>query len=164
MADPISEDELARQFAPRIRLYGLRHLRSEAAADDLVQTVIVVVLEALRAGKVREPDRLASFVLGTARLTAQGWRRGEARRADLVERFGDDAATVAPPDGAGLDVARLGRCLEALPARERTIVALGFYDDHGADEIGAALGMTAGNVRVARHRAVARLAGCMGAA
>jgi RNA polymerase sigma-70 factor (ECF subfamily) len=31
------EEELARRFAPRIRLYGLRHLRDRDAANDLVQ-------------------------------------------------------------------------------------------------------------------------------
>jgi RNA polymerase sigma-70 factor (ECF subfamily) len=51
-----------------------------------------------------------------------------------------------------------------LPARDRAIVALTFYADHDADEIAAALGMTAGSVRVARHRAVGRLATCMGGA
>ena len=54
--------------APRVRLYGLRHLRDAAAADDLVQEVLVLTLERLRAGRVREPDRLASFVLGACRL------------------------------------------------------------------------------------------------
>jgi hypothetical protein len=32
-----AEHELCVQLAPRIRLYGLRHLRDEAAAADLVQ-------------------------------------------------------------------------------------------------------------------------------
>ena len=53
-------------MAPRIRLYGLRHLRSATAADDLVQQVLLNLLEALRAGRLREPDKLAQFVLGTA--------------------------------------------------------------------------------------------------
>jgi hypothetical protein len=31
-----AESELYRRFAPRVRLYGLRHLRDEDAARDLV--------------------------------------------------------------------------------------------------------------------------------
>jgi len=31
-----AEGELFRRFAPRVRLYGLRHLRDPAEADDLV--------------------------------------------------------------------------------------------------------------------------------
>ena len=41
------EAELYRRFAPRVRLFGLRHLRNEAAAQDLVQEAFVVTLERL---------------------------------------------------------------------------------------------------------------------
>jgi len=34
---PDAEAEVCRRMGPRIRLYGLRHLRSPSAADDLVQ-------------------------------------------------------------------------------------------------------------------------------
>ena len=51
---------------------------TRAAADDLVQEVLVLTLERLRAGKVRDPDRLASFVLGTCRLIVRNLRRGHA--------------------------------------------------------------------------------------
>ena len=56
----LAEGELCRRLGPRVRLYGLRHLRDEAAAADLVQDVLVLTLVRLRAGRVREPDRLAS--------------------------------------------------------------------------------------------------------
>jgi len=39
--DPQAEAELFRRMAPRIRLYGLRHLRHEHAADDLTQQVLI---------------------------------------------------------------------------------------------------------------------------
>jgi len=53
--DAAAEGELCRRFAPRIRLYGLKHLRDEERARDLVQSVLLVVLEAVRAGRVDEP-------------------------------------------------------------------------------------------------------------
>jgi RNA polymerase sigma-70 factor (ECF subfamily) len=161
----VEETELVRRFAPRVRLYGLRHLRSPAAADDLVQAVLVIVLEAVRAGSVREPDRLPSFVLGTCRHVAGGWRRGEARRQGLLERFGDGLAEAARAASAppAIDLARLAGCVGGLPPREQLVINLTFYEDREADEIAAALATTAGNVRVVRHRALARLASCMGA-
>src|SRR4030042_1918003 len=70
-----SEAELCRPLAPRVRLYGLRHLRDPALADDLVQEVLLLMLERLRAGRVREPERLASFVLGAWRLVVRKQRR-----------------------------------------------------------------------------------------
>ena len=64
-----AEAELFRRLAPRVRLYGLRHLRDPAAADDLVQEVLWMTLERLRAGRVREPERLVS-ALSNARAGA----------------------------------------------------------------------------------------------
>lgn len=155
---------LVRELAPRARLYGLRHLRSEAAADDLAQTAMVIMIERLRAGKIRELDRLPSFVLGTCRMLALEWKRGEGRRRALREVFGDDLAPEALRAPAPIDDARLGTCLDALGEKPRTIVVLTFYEELDADQIGRQLGMAAGAVRVARHRALAQLATCMGAA
>lgn len=159
----MDEASLVRELAPRARLYGLRHLRSQAAADDLAQAAMVVMVEALRAGKIREPERLPSFVLGTCRMLALEWKRGERRRRDLRELYAPD---LAPADSGGvmaLDHTRLGACLERLTPRPRTIVVLTFYEDLDADQIGQRLAMAPGAVRVARHRALSQLAACMDA-
>ena len=165
VGDASQEAVLFQRFAPRIRLYGLRHLRDEQAADDLVQQVIVIVLENLRAGKLREPERLASFVLGTSRLVAQGLRSGEYRRQGLLDRFGPKVAAYDPrEDASSLDVERLRQCLERLPPRERTVVLLSFYGEYSGEEIATELGTTPGNVRVVRHRAMGHLQECVGIA
>jgi RNA polymerase sigma-70 factor, ECF subfamily len=160
-SDPSAEAELFRRFGQRIRLYGLRHLRDEAAADDLVQQVIVIVLQALREGRVREPERLASFVLGTSRLLAKDQRRTEHRRQRILDREPPPEA-VTPELTSSLDLGRLRSCLEQLPARERAVVVMTFYADQSGDEIARELGMKPGNVRVVRHRAVGHLKDCMG--
>jgi RNA polymerase sigma-70 factor (ECF subfamily) len=158
----LAEVELVRRFAPRIRLFGLRRLRDDAAAQDLVQEVLVTTLEALRAGRVHEPERLASFILGTCRMTVANQRRGEQRRTRLLVQF---AGALAPepdlPGGAAVDRDRLADCLGELPARDRTVVALTFYAERSAEEIAAEVGTSAGHVRVLRHRALARLHDCL---
>ena len=157
-----AEAELVRRFAPRIRLFGLRRLRDHAAAQDLVQEVLMTTLQALRAGRIEQPDRLASFVLGACRMTVVNLHRGEQRRAQLLAQFAHDLAPTF--DGSSvprLDHDRLTDCLAGLPARDRTVVALTFYLDRSADEIARELGTSAGNVRVLRHRALARLHDCL---
>src|SRR5437867_12887142 len=100
---PQAEAEFFRRMAPRIRLYGLRHLRSEHAADDLTQQVLITTLEALRAGRLREPEKLASFVLGTCRMTVLDLRRSAQRKERLLEQFGTDLLTPAPAPAPHLD-------------------------------------------------------------
>ena len=41
-------------------------------------------------------------------------------------------------------------------------MVLTFFADKPADEVGTELAISAGNVRVIRHRALARLRGCLG--
>lgn len=156
-----AESELYRRFAPRVRLYGLRHLRDRGAADDLAQQVMLVVIERLRAGEVRDPEQIASFILGTSRMVAVGLRRTEARRHDIRGRFGLREPAVVAIDERAIDGARLRPCLAAVKERERTILLLTFYAEKGAGEIAAALGMTSGAVRVSRHRALASMRECL---
>lgn len=154
---PVAEALLFERFGRRVYLYGMRHLRDEEAATDLAQDVMTRVIERLRAGEVREPDRVGSFILGTARMMAMEARRRTRRRAALTERWAADVE--ARPEAAvePLDVERLARCMAELPERERAVVVLSFQADQSAAEIGEAMGLTPGNVRVIRHRAIARL-------
>jgi RNA polymerase sigma-70 factor (ECF subfamily) len=155
-----AETELVRRFARRIRGYGLRHLREPNDAEDLVQQVLFTVIKSLRAGKLQDPQQLASFVLGTCRLTAQSLRSREHRRDRLLEQYGirDDAVDARAP----LDLDRLRGCLEGLAPRDRTIVVASFFAERNADDIGSELNMTAVHVRVSRHRALGLLRECMG--
>lgn len=161
--DSAAESELYRRLAPRVRLYGLRHLRDPHAAKDLAQQVLLMTIERLRKGEVREPEKLASFALGISRMTVLEIRRGTWRREKLLEAYGDTEAYEAPEPYA-LNEDRLAKCLEALAERERTVVALTFFAEKDGDEAAKDLGITAGNARVIRHRALAKLRECMGTA
>ena len=160
--DAHAEAELYRRFAPRVRLYGLRHLRDRQAAADLVQQVLLVTLERLRAGKLREPDRIASFVLGTCRMTVLEMRRGSWRRETLLATYGATEEAVEAPEPMALDPDRLAGCLQALAERERSVVLLTFFAEQPGEAVAAQLGLSAGNVRVIRHRALGRLRACLG--
>ena len=156
-----AEEELYRRFAPRVRLFGLKHLRDEMAAQDLAQQVMLMTIERLRAGDVRNLDQIGSFILGASRLTCGGLHRTEKRRQDLHARF-DAVETADRPDSSDVfAVAAVGRCLAAIRERERVILIQTYYAERSADEIASALGMTAGAVRVGRHRALVSMRECL---
>jgi RNA polymerase sigma-70 factor (ECF subfamily) len=158
--DTHAEAELCRRFARRALLYGLRHLRDAAAAEDLVQEVLVTVLLALREGKLREPDHVASFMLGTCRTLAGAQRRKSQRREALLVCEVVQEAT--EQQTREVDGARLQGCIEQLGEREQAIVVMTFQQERSAENIAEALGLSAGNVRVLRHRTLARLHTCIG--
>ena len=158
-----AETELYRRFAPRVRLYGRRHLRDDDAARDLMQQVLLLTIEKLRSGAVRDMDMIGSFILGTSRMLAANLKRRDRRREALLGAFPTNlpAVSIAP---AVMDEDGLEGCLSTLAERERTIVLLTFYGDRTSREIAQTLGIGEGNVRVIRSRAIDRPRGCMGAA
>jgi RNA polymerase sigma-70 factor (ECF subfamily) len=170
-----AEEELCRRLVPRVRLYGRKHLRDSHAAEDLVQQVLVLTIERLRSGGLREPDRLVSFVLGVCRLTVLDLRRTMTRRERLLEAFGPDLPVSSPADapvpGGGAGVfGSVGHgsedllgCLERLTERERSVLVMTFYDGRSAAEVASEFGLSEGNVRVIRHRSLAHLRSCLAA-
>lgn len=155
------EAELYRRFAPRVRLYGRRHLGDGAAADDLAQEVLLLTIERLHAGEVRRPEEIGSFILGTSRMMAHSERRVARRREALAAHFMERAVETPPPSMAALDAPRVAKCLAGLADRERLVILLTFYADREAPSIAADLGLKPGAVRQIRHRAIARLRDCV---
>jgi RNA polymerase sigma-70 factor (ECF subfamily) len=159
-----AEAELCRRYVRRIRLYGRRHLRDDQKAADLVQDVMAAVIEAARAGRIDDPERLRPFILGTSRFIAWRMRRGEHRRDATVGRAQGETVAAVATDGmawSSIDAERLEQCLAGLPAREQRVLYLSFYEERSGGEIAAALSLTEANVRVIRHRALGRLRLCM---
>src|SRR4051812_11902073 len=134
--DPAAEAELCRRLAPRVRLYGLKHLRSAAAAADLVQDVLLVTLQKLRAGDVREPAQIVSFVFGACKQTVVDGRRTVRRRERILGEFPLDLSPNGADEATELDTDRLVQCLGRLPERERAVLVMTFYEDRPADAVG----------------------------
>jgi RNA polymerase sigma-70 factor, ECF subfamily len=156
-----AEGELYRRFARRIRLFGVKHLHDGMAADDLAQQVMLIAIERLRAGEIRNPDEIGSFILSTSRMVATGLRRTERRREHLHRRVEAGEPVDMPRDERLFDADRVKPCLGSMRERDRTILLLTYYVERSATEIAVAMGMTAGAVRVARHRAVAAMRDCL---
>jgi RNA polymerase sigma-70 factor, ECF subfamily len=154
-----AEEELCRRFGPRARLYGLRHLRDEDLARELVQAVLLGVLVAIRQGRVTVPEHIDRFMLGTCRNVAARMREVAVRVIPVAAIQLDVVAVM--PELEPVDTRALTRCLAGLGERARLVVQLSFHSERSTEEIAAKLETTVGNVRVLRHRAVAQLRRCL---
>lgn len=163
-AAPDAESDLYRLLAPRVRRYGLRHLRDTHAADDLMQNVMALTIEHLRGGQVRQPERVVSFVFGTCRMVVMELRRGAKRREELLASHADMLQIADIAIAPRLDYERVAACMERLAERERSVLVMTFYEDKPSEEVAGVLGLTAGNVRVLRHRGIAKLRHCVDSA
>lgn len=156
-----AERVFCERYAPRVRRYAERHARDRAAVDDLTQEALLGVIEAMRAGRIEDPERLGAFLLSTCRYLGWDANRSAARQNRLRETLAADAARVGELATAALDEVALGGCLAALSERERSVVLLTYGEDWPGPRIAEALGTSPGNVRVLRHRALERLWVCL---
>jgi RNA polymerase sigma-70 factor, ECF subfamily len=77
--DSSAEEELVGHFSDKVRYLVLSRTRDPEAARDLTQDVLLAVVDALRNGHLRDPERLAAFVYGTARNLINNYLRTRGR-------------------------------------------------------------------------------------
>jgi RNA polymerase sigma-70 factor, ECF subfamily len=134
--------------------------RSSVSADDVAQEVCVAVLTALPGYRIQGRPFLA-FVYGIASHKVIDAHRAATRnRSEPVADVPDAIEVADGPEQRALRVelsGEMGRLLEQLPDKQREILVLRVVVGLSAEETAAAVGSTPGAVRVAQHRALARL-------
>ena len=159
----IDVESLIRQIRPMVVRYCRARLGNLAGhyqvAEDVAQEVCLAVLTALpRYQDMGRP--FASFVFGIASHKVADARRLAARLAIPTDDLPDSPDDQPGPEEqlvASLDAQRTRALLAKLPGHHRELLVLRVLTGLSAEETGAALGMSAGAVRVAQHRALARL-------
>jgi len=128
-------------------------------ADDVAQEVCLAVLSALP--RYRDMGRpFASFVFGIASHKVADAMRNAARLAIPTEDLPDGPDNGPGPEEtvvAFIEAERARALLARLPENQRELLVLRVLTGMSAEETGHALGMSPGAVRVAQHRALARL-------
>jgi RNA polymerase sigma-70 factor, ECF subfamily len=161
-------DELLRRLRPEIVRYCRARLARLAPAgcalsneDDVAQEVCLALLAALPS--YTDTGRpFGAFVFGIAAHKVADAARGAARSLavsvpDVPEQ--PDDLQPGPEDVllTQLDAVRARRLLATLPVGQRRLLLLRVVTGLSAEETGYVLDMTPGAVRVAQHRALARL-------
>ncbi|MCH8612190.1 RNA polymerase sigma factor ShbA [Arsenicicoccus dermatophilus] len=135
------------------------------AADDAAQEVCVAVLRSLP----RYEDRglpFEAFVYGIASRKVADTMRGTLGGPVLTDELPDRPDEEADPLAGVLEAERstqVNALLDRLTPSQREILTLRVAVGMSADEVGAAMGLSAGAVRVAQHRALNRLRALAGA-
>jgi len=163
LGQPAAIESLLARIRPMIVRYCRARLGRIAGhyhvADDVAQEVCIAVLSALP--RYRDMGRpFASFVFGIASHKVADAMRSAARLAVPTEILPDGPDEQPGPEEtvvASLEAERARALLARLPVHLRELVILRVVTGLSAEETGNVLGMTAGAVRVAQHRALARL-------
>jgi RNA polymerase sigma-70 factor (ECF subfamily) len=161
--DRSAEGDLVEYFTRPVFALISGRLRDAERARDLTQDVLVAVLSALRAGRLREDEALHGFVLATARNHVFTHFRERSRQPRMEEVSAD---LVAPPIADRLEererLETLRKALRRLSNDEREILRLTTLERLAPEEAGAKLGITPEAVRKRKSRALKKLAEVVG--
>lgn len=162
--DPQAVERLLAAIRPLVVRYCRARVgraeRSFASADDVAQEVCLAVLTALPTYKDQGRPFLA-FVYGIAAHKVADAHRALARnRSEPVADIPDTPESEAGPEQRAMQgelSGRMAQLLRVLPEKQREILLLRVVVGLSAEETAEAVGSTPGAVRVAQHRALARL-------
>ncbi|KJF20314.1 RNA polymerase subunit sigma [Rhodococcus sp. ACPA4] len=134
--------------------------RGHLSADDVAQEVCLAVMTALP--RYQDQGRpFMAFVYGIAAHKVADAHRSSARnKSEPVAEVPDVIALDDGPEQRALDSEssrHMQELLGTLPEKHREILILRLVVGLSAEETAAAVGSTAGAVRVAQHRAIAKL-------
>ena len=161
--DPVATERLLKIVHRMVRRYCRARLArfpgADHTADDVAQEVCIAVLSAL--ARYREEGRpFEAFVYRIAANKLADAQRAFYRSAVPYAELPDGPEPSAGPEALaerGSDAQTVRDLLSNLPETLRELLILRVAVGLSAEETGRALGMSAGAVRVAQHRAMQRL-------
>jgi len=154
-------EELYQLFSKGIRFYLCRQLGPQEL-DDKVHDTFVVVVQAIRRGELREPQRLMGFVRTVVRrqVAAHIDKAVHSRREQMDL---DSSARVVDPHGNPEEAAifrqradLIQRVLGELSVRDREILTRFYLQEQGQEQICSEMTLTETQFRLLKSRAKAR--------
>jgi RNA polymerase sigma-70 factor (sigma-E family) len=152
MRDDDIDTFLAARWSSLFRLACLL-TGSPTEADDLLQESLVkVYLRWTKISRTQLPEAYVRRMMVNTLVSRS--RRPFHRREMLVDVT---AAADASPEDAVLDRVQVWAMVCALPARQRAVIVLRYYEDMSEREIADVLGCSTGSVKSQAHDALASL-------
>ena len=160
--EPPGEEHLYRNLATGARLFLQRRLGTQDV-DDLVHDMFVIVVETIRRGDLREPERLMGFVRTVLhRQVSLGISRMIHKRETSLNLESAADLTAAEPTPEQRAVARqkaaiMKRVLRTMSAREREVLTRFYLREEPPERIRVEMKLTETQFNLLKSRAKARL-------
>jgi RNA polymerase sigma-70 factor (ECF subfamily) len=160
--DAEAEEEMVRRYKDGIAIIIHRIVQNESVTEDLSQETFRIVLEKIRCGDVREPERLSGFICGVARNLAIDSVRKMRRAMNQEDIDNADQIRDSQPDQfeqllrkERAEIVR--RTIGELKAeRDREVLFRYYIAEEDKDRICADLGLTSQHFNSVISRALKR--------
>jgi RNA polymerase sigma factor (sigma-70 family) len=154
-------EELYRLFSRGIRFYFYRQMGSQDLEDKIHDTFLIVV-QAIRRGELREPERLMGFVRTVTRRQVASYIEDvvHSRREEVSLEPGTVLADhTSSPEDAAIKAEKfeiLERTLRHMSARDREILTRFYIHEQSQEEICRDMELTETQFRLLKSRAKGR--------
>lgn len=148
-----------RAALPGLLRFGHVLTGSPAAAEDLVQSALTKTWSVV-SRRTTGPgiEDLSAYVRRAMVNSYASWWRRRGRESTLAPL----AAVVEDSSGQSVERDAIVRALATLPARQRAVIVLRFYEHMSEVDIAAVMGISRGTVKSHTSRAMARLERTLG--
>jgi RNA polymerase sigma-70 factor, ECF subfamily len=159
--DESGMEELYRLFGRGIRYYLCRQLGHQEL-DDKVHDTFVIVVQAIRRGELREPERLMGFVRTVVRRQVAAYideavhSRRDELNLDLGVRVADRRNNPEQSAAFRQKVDLMLEVLQNLSERDREILTRFYLDEQSQETICHEMSLTETQFRLLKSRAKAR--------
>jgi RNA polymerase sigma-70 factor (ECF subfamily) len=157
--DQQAEADLVERYNRGVKIIIRLKVGDAAIAEDLYQETFCLVLEKIRRGEVREPEKLAGFVCSVARNLAVGhFRRPAWREVSIGAEETTSLPHLGPTQLEGLlrkeKIELVRQVLNEMPNQRDIQVLFRFYiAEEEKDKICADYGLTSSQFNLVLHRA-----------
>ncbi|MEO7651268.1 MAG: sigma-70 family RNA polymerase sigma factor [Bryobacteraceae bacterium] len=161
--DDSGMEELYRLFSRGVRFYLYRHLGTQDL-DDRIHDTFVIVVQAIRNGELREPERLMGFVRTVVRrqVAAHIDRAVQQRKEHTdIEQTGPISDQRNDPERSAIDKEHekvVESVLLSVSARDREILTRFYLKEQTQEEICKEMNLSETQFRLLKSRAKARFA------
>lgn len=152
-------NQLVRKYQERIYWHIRKMVIDHDDADDIVQDVFVKVYKAI--GKFREDAQLFTWIYRIATNECLTFLNKKKRRfflpiGDVEAELNNKLATSSDLDGDQIQM-KLQKALLKLPAKQRLVFNMKYYDEMKYEEISEITNTSVGALKASYHHAVKKI-------
>ena len=152
-----TQEHFVAYFNELIQLKLRSRLQSPQAIEDVRQETYTRVFAALRAGKIRQPERLGAFVNSMCNNVLLEQYRSSSRHSSLEDEEQKDFPALTVDVLGTIAAKQMGEkvraILEEMPEKDRRLLREVFLEERDKDEVCRDFGVDRDYLRVLLHRA-----------
>lgn len=156
--DRAAEEELVQTYRGPVLAIATVRTRDREVAKDLTQDILLAVIKAARADRIREADKLEAFIQGTAKNLINNYFRTLVRRSETSLEAATQHAWDAVLESEAAERRRLVKAeLDRCSVLDQQILLFFLVDGHSFAEVAKRLNLTHDAVRARKSRLVRKM-------